>query len=247
MSSVTLEKRIEAKKRPSGIPIMHQGWRQLLFLHWKVDPDQIQATLPPGLTVDTFQGKGYVTLNIFFMENVSFTGIPAVPGLSNFTEVNFRTYVYDKQGNPGIWFYSLDIDSLVATTLARNAFSLPYFFSDLKASQEKNKIHVEGRRSQEEQIHVKAIFEPTSDIYQEAKPNTLDFFLIERYILFSFAANQLNKAHVHHLAYPLGEVEVSELKTNLIEAQGFKLENLKPDRSHYSTGVDVDIFNLIKV
>jgi len=33
-------------------PVVRQSWRQVTFLHWRIDPDVVQARLPDGLVVD---------------------------------------------------------------------------------------------------------------------------------------------------------------------------------------------------
>ena len=106
--------------------MMHHAWRDLLFLHWRVDPERIQRTLPPGLTVDVFDGAAYVGIVPFFMCDIRPRGLPAMPGLSNFMELNVRTYVHDAQGTPGVWFYSLDCNSRLTVWGARRFFHLPY-------------------------------------------------------------------------------------------------------------------------
>src|SRR3712207_4899595 len=52
--------------------------------------------------------------------------LPSVPPLSNFPELNVRTYV-TAEDKPGIWFFSLDAHNPVAVRLARATFSLPYY------------------------------------------------------------------------------------------------------------------------
>jgi len=105
---------------------MYQQWRDLLFLHWEYPAAAIQETLPEGLFVDTFGGTAYLGIVPFFMRNSRPRFLPAVPGLSNFMELNLRTYVYDRSGIPGVWFYSLDANQPLAVEIARRIFHLPY-------------------------------------------------------------------------------------------------------------------------
>lgn len=81
---------------------MYQEWRDLLSLHWEYSVAAVQATLPDGLFVDAFGGKTYLGLVPFFMRNIRPRFLPAVPGISNFMELNLRTYVYDRSGVPGV-------------------------------------------------------------------------------------------------------------------------------------------------
>src|ERR1700759_3291980 len=93
-----------AARAPNGRrpQLMKQRWESLLFLHWRVRPDLIQQTLPPGLVVDTFHGDAYLGIIPFFMRNVRPIGLPLLPWLSHFQELNVRTYVFDKDGTPGV-------------------------------------------------------------------------------------------------------------------------------------------------
>jgi hypothetical protein len=78
----------------------------------------IQATLPEGLFVDTFGGTAYLGIVPFFMRNIRPRCLPAVPGISNFMELNLRTCVFDRSGVPGVWFYSLDANQWLAVRIA---------------------------------------------------------------------------------------------------------------------------------
>lgn len=101
---------------------MRQRWEKLLFLHWAWDAAEVQRTLPLGLTVDTFEGRAWLGVVPFFMRDVRPAWVPSVPGISNFLELNVRTYVFDGRGRPGIWFYSLDCNQRLAVRAARTFF-----------------------------------------------------------------------------------------------------------------------------
>ncbi|GBL21183.1 uncharacterized protein YqjF [Acidimicrobiaceae bacterium] len=61
------------------------------------------------------------------MRGIGVPGLPAVPYLGSFAEVNVRTYVR-RNGIPGVWFCSLDINRLLPTIVARTTYTLPYCF-----------------------------------------------------------------------------------------------------------------------
>ena len=115
---------------------MLQTWSELLFLHWEVPAEAIQSLLPPGLTVDTFEGKAYVGLIPFTMSGVRPAWSPVVPGLSNFHEFNVRTYVHFEGEKPGVWFFSLDAANLIAVMIARTLWKLPYFHARMRLVKE---------------------------------------------------------------------------------------------------------------
>src|SRR4051812_19283047 len=100
--------RIAPTHRPSGRTVMRQNWSDLLFLHWEVPVEALRLLLPPGVELDTFEGRAYVGLVPFTMTGVRPTLLPAFPPLSNFHETNVRTYVHFQGRDPGVWFFSLD-------------------------------------------------------------------------------------------------------------------------------------------
>jgi len=38
---------------------MKQQWRDLAYIHWEYEPEEVQALLPAGIEVDTFDGKAW--------------------------------------------------------------------------------------------------------------------------------------------------------------------------------------------
>src|SRR5688572_21053648 len=97
-------------------PMVRQRWRDVSFLHWRYDPAALQSLLPDDLEVDTFDGHGWVSLTPFLVEGLRPALAPAVPGLSTFPETNLRTYVVGPDGRDGLWFLTLEADSISTTT-----------------------------------------------------------------------------------------------------------------------------------
>ena len=235
---------------------MLQTWSELLFLHWEVPAEAIQSLLPPGLTVDTFEGKAYVGLIPFTMSGVRPAWSPAVPGLSNFHECNVRTYVHFEGEKPGVWFFSLDAANLIAVIIARTLWKLPYFHAKMRLvkesmnspAEEPNPTNQSWREYESQRLGVpdRAAFctmryQPKGEI-QTAKLGTLEFFLAERYLLYAFS-NRLLRGQVHHSPYPLQSAEIRNLDENLVLQAGLKRPDIKPI-IHYATKVDVEIFPL---
>ncbi len=108
MKQPTIDQRLAMRQRPHGSALMYQSWNDLLFLHWRAEPDAIQAKLPKGLFVDCFEDQAYLGLIPFYMRNIHFRWTPSLPWISYFLEINLRTYVVDEAGTPGVWFFSLD-------------------------------------------------------------------------------------------------------------------------------------------
>src|SRR4051812_34615106 len=70
MSQPTPDQRIAMRQRPTQTCVMRQSWAHLLFLHWRFPVSVVQQTLPPGLTVDAFEGAAWLGVVPFFMQKV---------------------------------------------------------------------------------------------------------------------------------------------------------------------------------
>ena len=238
--------RLAARDRPVGNAVMYQQWRDLLFLHWEYPAAAIQQTLPDGLFVDAFDGKAYLGIVPFFMRNIRPRFLPAVPGISNFMELNLRTYVHDRSGVPGVWFYSLDANQWLAVKTARRFFHLPYEHAQMRTRRTATGgIHYESARIGGAARGVAYTFEyaPGAELPQPA-PGSLEFFLIERYRLYCKAPDGLRRGAVFHQPYPLCRAEVTAWDEQLLALNGFTPAGRPPDHIVMSRGVDVEIFPL---
>jgi len=241
-----VSQRLAARARPAGQPVMYQQWRDLLFLHWEYPVAAIQATLPDGLFADTFDGKAYLGVVPFFMHNIRPRFLPAVPGISNFMELNLRTYVQDRAGVPGVWFYSLDANQWLAVKLARRFFHLPYEHARMQASRTADRhIRFESLRTGERKSCV-FDYAPGADLPHTA-PDSLEFFLVERYRLYSNAPDGLRRGAVFHQPYPLHRAEVTAWDERLSALNGFTPTGRPPDHIAMSPGVDVTIYPIERV
>ncbi|MDB4353891.1 DUF2071 domain-containing protein [Akkermansiaceae bacterium] len=242
MSLPSLEERISYQTCPKGMPVMYQSWTDLLFLHWEIDPAILEARIPKRLKVDLFEGKAYVAIVPFFMEKVRPRFLPCLPGLSNFLELNVRTYVIDEQGRPGVWFFSLDCSQGLAVSIARSRFHLPYHKADMKSSTSDAGINYRCRREGELQAASYLYEKPDSG--EIAQPGTLEFFLLERYLLFSRKRDgELFCGRVHHEPYQFKTAQVSKLNLEPLNWENFEIKG-EPASALVSPGVDVTVYPL---
>jgi uncharacterized protein YqjF (DUF2071 family) len=242
--SPTMDQRLAARECPPGIPVMRQRWAGLLFLHWPIDPALIEKRLPPGLHVDTYEGKAWLGVVPFFMQRVRPTGLPPLPWLSWFHELNVRTYVFDKEGNPGVWFFSLDCNQPLAVEIARRAFHLPYEHAAMRSSKSAGRI---GYTSQRKSIGaIGADYEyDTPIITQAAASGSFEWFLVERYLLFSSnPSGKLFCGRVHHAPYQIAAGVCSRWSTEPLRLDGFPEPAEPPSSVLTAASVDVKIFPL---
>ncbi|GGM63804.1 hypothetical protein GCM10011608_56400 [Micromonospora sonchi] len=220
---------------------MYQEWRSLTFLHWRYRPETVQALLPPGLEVETWDGSAWVGLVPFLMRDVRPPLVPAAPWLSEFPETNVRTYVRDQRGRSGIWFFSLDAARLPAVLAARATYGLPYFWSRMRVHANGDRLDYRSRRRWpgprgarcDAEVRIGAALSGV-----EVDP--LVHFLTARYRLFSVFAGQIVAAEAEHPPWLLHHAEPLRLDENLLAVGG-----LPPPRgdvlAHASPGVRVRV------
>jgi uncharacterized protein len=242
-----IEAYLELRERPVGRPLMHHRWRDLSFLHYSLDPEVVQARLPEGLEVDTFPGadgreRAWIGVVPFRMEGIRFHRAPAVPGLSAFPETNVRTYVHRRGRRPGVWFFSLDAANFPACRYGRLAYALPYFEARMSAERREETVRyrsarVFDRRCREERFEVEL-----GEAVETPAPGTLEFFLIERYLLYAARRGKLLEGLVHHQPYPVRQAKILEAHTTLPD--GASLPRAPWEHVMFSDGVDVEVFGV---
>jgi uncharacterized protein YqjF (DUF2071 family) len=249
MADVEIAERVAATMEPGQPVLMHQNWHHLLFLHWEVPAAELQKLIPPQLTIDTFDGKAYVGLVPFTLSGVRPVMTPPLPWISSFHEVNVRTYVHRDGRDPGIWFFSLDASSMIAVAAARAAYKLPYFQSDIEFAAAKEISFASKRNDERGTMPANGHFryKPTDGVVTNAAPGTIDYFLLERYVLYSRDEDHnLFRARVYHQPYPMQRVDVLELDETLIWAAGIKRSESVASR-HYASEVNVKVYPLERV
>lgn len=189
---------------PAGRPWQfYQEWNQTLFLHWAVEPEVLRPFVPAPLELDLFDGKAWVSLVAFYMDRVHPRGLPVFPPLSNFLELNVRTYTRGQELG-GVYFLSLEASKRVPAWLARRLSGLPYRYSILG--------HLPG--------HYYSRNIPAGDLfsarYQYAdsphEKSDLEIFLTERYGLFHASGTGFKRFAVHHIPWELRAVELEQLE-----------------------------------
>ena len=224
---------------PVRRPVMMQGWKDLTFVHWPYDPAVVQRDLPPGLTVDTFDGRAWVGLVAFHMEDIRLPRLPAVPYLGTFPETNVRTYVRGPGGRPGVWFDSLDITRLIPVIVALGTYRLPYRWSAMSIEHSGGSVAYRARRRWPgpRGAESKIVVRPGDPI---SAPDSLERFLTSRWGLYSVFGRRNAYAPVDHAPWPLQTATLEDLDDELVAAAGYPHPAGDP-LVHYSPGVDVRI------
>ena len=235
----------ETDHRPWPVPdrpwLQGQTWCDLLFAHWPVDPDLLRPAVPADIPLDTYEGKAWIGITPFEVRGLRVRGTFPVPIASRFPETNVRTYT-TIDGRPGIWFLSLDAGSRAAVAAARRIYCLPYFHARARIEREGPELLYGTERYEEEaKLSVRYV---AGDSVITAVPGTLEYFLTERYCLYTRdEQRKLMRADIHHPPWPL-QLAAAELLENTMTAPfGIELAG-EPALLHYSARQDVVIWSL---
>ena len=231
--------RILPRQRPKKQIKGYQSWRNLTFLHWEIASEELEPLLPSGLQLDLFQGKAYIGIVPFEMKNIRPAWCPQVLGF-NFLETNVRTYVIHNQ-EPGVFFFSLDANSYIAVKIARWIWHLPYFHSAMTISNKDAIYNYTLKRPDNVQSQIKI---EVSETLPPSEADSLEYFLLERYLLFTELRGQLLRGQVHHIPYPVRQAELIDFEDQLLEINNIRGISSSPDLVHFSQGVDVKIYPL---
>ena len=216
--------------------VMTQSWHDLLFAHWRVDPRQLRTRVPGAFELDLFEDTCWVGIVPFHMTNVAPRGVPALPWLSAFPELNVRTYV--RVGDrPGIYFFSLDAGSAAAVLAAYTMLNLPYHHANMTVSQAGETITYRSVRYSNPDAAFDATYEPLGAVF-EAPPGSLEHFLTERYCLYHLD----HRAHayrldIHHPPWRLQRARATLVRNTMADASGIALP-FKPPLLHFAKRQD---------
>ena len=231
--------RVAPTRRPELPNAGTQRWRELLFVHWSFEPEVVRPLVPAAFELDLWRGRAWVGLVPFRMEETRPSFLPRRAGL-DFLETNLRTYVH-RDGEPGVFFFSLEASSWLAVRAARLMWTLPYFHAEMTAGRDGARV---AYRSTRIEGSAPALLDVTYDVGPELGPSTvgsLQHFLLERYLLFVERRGRPVKGHVAHRPYPAREAKIVSLEESILSAAGLPAGG-RLETVHYSDGVEVEVF-----
>lgn len=232
----------DAAHRPWPMPlspwVMTQTWTDLLFAHWRVDVETMRRKVPPVFELDLFDGQAWLAVVPFYMSNVGPRAVPALPWVSEFCELNVRTYVRvgDK---PGVFFFSLDAASAIAVRSARGLLNLPYFSATMSMDVRGELVSYNSKRDEEPAAIFTGTYRPIGPATAPVR-GTLEYFLTERYCLYHLdRRGRPYRLEIHHPAWPLQVAEATLATNRMASAAGFDLPGRQPALLHFAKRQDV--------
>ena len=218
--------------RPWGVPTgswkFYQEWNNAIFLHYKVDFTELERFVPKALEIDFFDGHPWVSIVAFTMEKIRPRYIPAFSPISDFDEINIRTYV-KLNGKTGVYFLSIEGGKSISCKVAKGISELPYRFSEIKRTDSKYQSH-------NVEFGDRLDIEFTRGGEQNEKTE-LDKWLAERYALFQDTQEHINEFEIHHLEWPIDKIVLHHLDVHY--PRFTRLVHGEPAKTQYSKGVQV--------
>lgn len=188
-------------KMPTESWKYYQEWNNAIFLHWQVELSELEKFVPKELEIDLFDGKPWISVVAFTMEKIRPKNFPSFPPISDFDEINIRTYV--KSNNiQGVYFLSIEGGKSLSCKVAKGISELPYRYSKINRTENQYKSY-------------NTEFNDTLNIeFKIGKENKekseLDKWLTERYALFQDTDNSINEFEIHHLEWPINKIDLKK-------------------------------------
>jgi uncharacterized protein YqjF (DUF2071 family) len=205
------------------IEVGSQEWRELLFIHFRVDARMLRPLVPARLAIDELEGSAWVSFTPFTLRRGRLRWMPAMP---DFHELNFRTYVTLPSHGPGIWFFSLEASNLLAVLAARATIRLPYFHARMSRGDGFYESMRHGRGPR---------FRARFTVGDPIEKTQRDVFLCERYRLYSRGVGPvLFTEAIEHEPWRLRAVTLHELDESISAAAGVR-ELAGEPICHYAT------------
>ena len=220
---------------------MYQTWSCISFLHWSYEPAVLRQLLPYRLRPQTFDGRAWVGVTPFLLEDLRTPVAPALPWFTSFPETNVRTYVVGPDGREGLWFFSLDAARLEPVLVARSTYVLPYMWSVMAVERDGAIVRYRSRRRWPGPTPAtSAITVEVGDPLGRGELGEFDHYLTARWQLYTTLGPVLARSTVEHEPWPLHRAVVRELESNLLTAAGLPAPEGEP-LVHWSPGVHTRI------
>lgn len=119
-----------------------QSWRDVVFLHWRVDPDVVAPLLPPGTEPDLVDGTTWIGVVGLRMTDLRVGPVP----YPSFLELNIRLYSCGTSGQRAVVFRAMEASEPVFAAASRSSTRLPYTWAAMRFTHAGRRIGFATRR-----------------------------------------------------------------------------------------------------
>ena len=218
------------------------------MLNYEVDPGLLNRYIPAGTTLDSFQGRTYVSLVGFRFCHTRLLGFFPVPFHANFDEVNLRFYVRRKEGGEdrrGVVFIAEIVPRRAIATTARLIYGENYKYCPMQ-----HRIENEGSvRTAEYQWQLGG-GGATSQLSRASNPaseGSLEQFITEHY--WGYSAQRARGSleyHVSHVPWQVWATGKAGFEGDASILYGTELSAVlqrRPDCAFVADGSPVIVFS----
>ncbi|WP_254521538.1 YqjF family protein [Natrinema caseinilyticum] len=204
-------------------------WRDGLFIHWPVDPDQLRPHIPGQLTLETRDGRAWVSALPFVLTNVGLRGTPSITRLA-FAGIGVRTSVR-RRGERGVYFFSIDIgNSWIASTVGR-AVRLPVSRARVRVgATEDNHVAFSCerlRRDADVPARFAASYRPDGETFT-ARPDTLAYWLTAHRRFYGSTESAILTGEIAHDPWLLQPAAATIHENTMLETNGLPAPTGEP-------------------
>jgi uncharacterized protein YqjF (DUF2071 family) len=233
---------VELAPRAARQPwIMGQSPVDLLFAHWAVPASALRTAVPAGIPIDTFQGAAWVGITPFEVVGARPRGVPPLPWLSRFLELNVRTYT-TIDGRPAFGSSASTRQAPPSSPARASRTSCP-------TASPRWALPAPAAASPTAAApapRAPSCAWPTSprDRRPTRRPARSEHFLTERYCLYTVDRDdRLRRADIHHAPWPLQPARADLAENTMTAALGIRLPN-EEQLVHFAARQDVLVWPL---
>lgn len=210
-----------------GPILLAQTWRDIVFVHWPVDPTSVRELFPDRTRPDTFAGRTYVGIVGFSIPSTRVSGvIPMGPAY----EVNVRLYSVDDQGRQGVVFLAMEVTRPDLVLAGHALLRLPYSWSDIEPTRPDPTAagYQIRRRTPSRHLVAQVAIDVDASVDQ---PSALEIFLTARWGLHTRTTLGTTWIPIAHPPFPLHRARLRHADHELLTVAGV------PPPSEESVGV----------
>ncbi|ROP65478.1 YqjF family protein [Curtobacterium sp. PhB115] len=118
----------------AAVPLLHRpvtqhAWEDVVFAHWRHEPESLQRLVPRGTRPDVVDGSAWVGLTAYVFRETRVPPFPSAGRLGTMTEVTIEILTVDGEGRRGVTYRTVDTDNVPAIVAAHALLGVPYTFA----------------------------------------------------------------------------------------------------------------------
>lgn len=222
--------------KPQSPWLMYQEWFKVIFLHIPVNTDVLLPLIPKGTVPDLHNGQAWMSILAFTIRNAHPRFFTPLPYLSNFHEINLRTYVRsERNGQPGITFLDINASKRLPSFLGR-AYGLPYRHANIHRYERSTHHHITSRKV--DGCNMDLDFKALAPLKDK---DSLDIWLTERYIAYQQLTRDIYTYPIQHREWQLKKVKING--TLLYNFKSIQIREHDIHLAHYADNIQVLLWN----